>query len=507
MRRRSALALAILLAVTSCSLAPDYRPPSVGVPEAYKENKPVDGWVIGQPVVAEMPRGDWWTVFNDPILNSLEAEVTDANQNLAAAFASYQAARAAVDAAGAALFPIVQADASSARERESINRPLFNTSNIHTFNDNIVSADATYDVDVFGRLRNALASTQAQTEASGDDLETLTLSLHADLAADYYQLRQQDVLVQIFTDTVSDYKKALDLTQQRFDQGIASGIDVAQAQSQLQLAIAQSNAVALARAKLEHAIAVLVGEASATFALAPAPLTTVAPIIPAGLPSELLQRRPDVAAAERRVAAANADIGVARAAFYPDFQFDISGGFESQHLSNWIQGPSRFWSIGPTGMLSVFDAGERDAVLAEAGEGYNQTVATYRQTVLGAYRDVEDALASIRLLDQETVAQQAAVAAAQKQLQYANDRYTGGINTYLEVVVAQTTLLTAQQSLADVLGQRMVARVQLIQALGGGWGPLPPAPVPNPDPAALQNAGKPGSIFDNMDLGLGALLP
>ena len=263
----------------------------------------------------------------------------------------------------------------------------------------------------------------------------------------------------------------------------------------------------LARSKLEHAIAVLVGEASSTFAMAPEPFNANPPVIPAGLPSELLQRRPDVAAAERRVAAANAEIGVARAAFYPDFQFDISGGFESQHLSNWIQGPSRFWSIGPTGLLSVFDAGERDAILAEAGEEYNQTVANYRGTVLGAYRDVEDALASIKYLDQQAVAQQAAVEAAQKQLQYANDRYTNGLNTYLEVVVAQTTLLQAQQGLTDVLASRIVARVALIQALGGGWGSLPQAPAPNRDPASLTNAGKPDSVFDDMSIGFGDWSP
>ncbi len=506
MKRRTLAAFPVVIALASCSLAPDYHVPRTPVPQAYKEQAPVDGWVVAQPL-AEFPRGEWWHAFNDPILDSLEAEVTDANQNLYAAFSAFQQSRAAVDAAGAALFPIIQTDASSTRERQSINRPLLSKTGEITFNDHILSADATYDVDVFGRLRNSLAVAEAGTEASEDDLETLNLSLHADLATDYFQLRQQDALMNIFAQTIVAYKQALDLTQQRFDQGVAAGVDVAQAQSQLQLAIAQSDAVALARSKLEHAIALLVGEASSTFSLAPASFNIDPPIIPAGIPSELLQRRPDIASAERHVAAANADIGVARAAFYPDFQLDVSGGFESQHLSNWIEGPSRFWSIGPTGALSLFDAGERDAVLAEAGEAYNQTVGNYRQTVLTAYRDVEDALASIRLLDQEAIAQSNAVKAADLQLRYANDRYANGLNTYLEVVTAQTTLLTAKQGEADALAQRIVARVSLIQAMGGGWGPLPePEPV-NPDSASLAHADEPGSIFEKFHLGFGEIFP
>ncbi len=503
--RRGIATLAACL-LTSCSLAPDYHVPKVGVPQAFKERKPFEGWVEAEPA-AQYPRGEWWRAFNDDILTILEAEVTDANQNLLGALAAYEQSHQAVDAAGAALFPVVDANASSMRERESPNRPLFNTAGQITFNDHIVSLDATYDVDVFGRLRNALASSESSSEASADDLETLNLSVHAELASDYFQLREQDALVGIYAETIVDYRKQLELTQQLFQQGIAAGVDVAQAQSQLQLAISQSDAIALARAKLEHAIAVLVGQSSSTFSIAADSFNTNPPVIPAGMPSELLERRPDIAAAERRVSAANADIGVAEAAFYPDFQFDVSGGFESQHLSNWIQGPSRFWSIGPTGMLSAFDAGERDAVLAEAGEAYNQTVANYRQTVLGAYRDVEDALASIRLLDQQEVAQRAAVKAAQDELNFANQRYANGLNTYLEVVTAQTVLLQAQQGEAEVVAQRVLGRVSLIQALGGGWGPLPPAPPPNPDPASVVHAGQPGSVFDLLHPTLHDLLP
>ncbi len=277
---------------------------------------------------------------------------------------------------------------------------------------------------------------------------------------------------------------------------------MAQSQSQLSLAQGQAEAVALARSKLEHAIALLIGESSSHFVLAPGPFYPTPPVIPAGLPSDLLQRRPDIAAAERRVAEANSEIGVAEAAFYPTFQIDLSSGFEGNKISNWMEAPSKFWSIGPSGALTLFDAGQRDAILAEVGEAYDQTVANYRQNVLSAYRDVEDALASIRQLDKQAVDENNAVKAAALELTYANQRYGNGLNEFLDVVTAQTTLLTAQQNDADVLASRLVARVSLIQALGGGWGPLGPPPPVNPDPASFQNINKPGSVFDLLHTGL-----
>jgi NodT family efflux transporter outer membrane factor (OMF) lipoprotein len=485
------------MVVASCSLAPDYSVPETPVPPSYKELAPVDGWVAAEPGSSVYPRGEWWHVFNDPILDSLEAEVTDANQDLKASLAAFEQARAAVDAAASALLPLVQSSASSTRERESINRPLFSrTGSPIDYSDHIVSVDATYELDVFGRLRNTLAAASESEQAEEADLETLNLALHADLASDYIQLRAQDALIHIYAETIEAYRQALVLTQQRFHDGISSGLDVSQAEAQLQTAEAQSQAVALARAKLEHAIALLVGEPASTFSLAPGIFYPTPPVIPQGMPSELLQRRPDIAAAEKRVEAANAEIGVAEAAFYPDFQFDLSGGFEGGKLSNWIEAPSRFWSIGPSGSLTLFDAGEREAILAEAGESYNQSVAQYRQTVLTAYQDVEDALASIRLLDKEAEAEEGAVRAAQQELTYANQRYNNGLNEYLDVVTAQTTLLTAQQTQANILSDRLNARVSLIQALGGGWGPMPPPAPPNPDPASLRNRDKPDSVFD-----------
>jgi NodT family efflux transporter outer membrane factor (OMF) lipoprotein len=484
-----------VLILAGCSLAPDYAVPEVATPPAFKEQVSTEGWEQAQPSAA-FPRGEWWRVFDDPILDTLEDETTDANQNLRAALDAYEQARSAVDAASSSLFPVLNADSSVTRERESRHRPLFSTSAPVTYDDDIASLDATYEVDVFGRLRNALAEASAEEQASRDDLETLNLQTHIDVATDYFELREQDALIRIYADTIKAYKQALTLTQQRFDQGLAAGLDVAQAQSQLALAESDAEAVSLARSKLEHAIALLVGESSSTFTLAPGIFNPAPPPIPVGMPSDLLQRRPDVAAAERRASAANAEIGIAEAAFYPTFEIDASGGFEGNAIRNWVEAPSRFWSIGPSGALTLFDAGKREAILGEASEGYDQTVANYRQTVLTAYRDVEDALASIRQLDREAVDEDNAVKAANLELTYANQRYTNGLNEYLDVVTAETTLLTAERGEEDVLAARLNARVALIQALGGGWGPLPPPQPVNPDPASLQNIGKPGSVFE-----------
>ena len=493
--RRAFGSLPLVWLVAGCSLAPDYAVPEAPTPVSFRESVSTEGWQQAQPSAA-YPRGEWWRVFNDPILDTLENETTDANQNLRSALDAYEQARAAVDAASASLLPLLNADASGTREKQSKNRPIFSSSSPVYYNDYLVSLDATYEVDVFGRLRNALASASASEQASRDDLETLNLQTHIDVASDYFQLREQDALIRIYADTIKNYRDALELTQQRFNQGLAAGLDVAQAESQLDLAAGQADAVSLARSRLEHAIALLVGESSSTFKLAPGVFNPTPPVIPAGVPSDLLQRRPDIAGNERRVAEANSEIGVAKAAFYPTFQIDLSSGFEGDKIANWISAPSRFWSIGPSGALTLFDAGQRDAILAEAGEAYDQTVANYRQSVLSAYRDVEDALASIRQLDREAVNEDNAVKASNLELTYANQRYANGLNEYLDVVTAQTTLLNAEQGEEDVLANRLNARVSLIQALGGGWGPVAPRPPVNPDPASIRNIGKPGSVFD-----------
>jgi NodT family efflux transporter outer membrane factor (OMF) lipoprotein len=454
--------------VTACSFAPHYSRPSTATPPP--EYQEADGWKTAQPA-DEHGRGPWWEIYQDESLNALENQVTVSNQNLKAAFARLEQARDQTRIERSYLFPTLNAGARAVRGRTSVNAPTFNDTKPATGNDFALNLDVSYEFDVWGRIRNLVAAARASEQASAADLATLDLSTHAELASDYFTLRSQDTQQDLLDQTVKDYAAALELTQHLYDGGAAALADLDQAKAQLQTALTQAADNRLRRAQTEHALAVLLGESPATFHFDPRPLKLEAapPAIDPGLPSVLLERRPDVAAAERRVAAANAQVGVARAAYFPVFTLTGLAGFESTATSNLLTAPSRTWSVGPQGLLTVFDAGLHRAQSAQAHAAYDEQVADYRNTVLGAYQTVEDNIVALRQLEQESVTQAAAVAATTEALQEAQYRYSGGIATYLEIVVAENAALTARLSAADIQLRRMVASVQLVRALGGGW--------------------------------------
>lgn len=452
----------------ACSFAPHYsRPSTPPPPPVYQE---AGGWKTAQPA-DDHSRGAWWEIYADESLNGLENQVTVSNQNLKAAFARLEQARAQTRIERSYLFPTVTAGPHAIRERQSVNSPTYNLTKPLYENDFTLNAQVSYEFDVWGRIRNLVAAARASEQASAADLATLDLSTHAELATDYFTLRSQDTQQELLDQTARDYAGALDLTQHLFDGGAAALADLDQAKAQLQTALTQVADNRLRRAQTEHAIAVLLGEMPSNFHLPAQPLKleTAPPAIEPGLPSALLERRPDVAAAERRVAAANAQIGVARAAYFPVFSLSALAGFESMETSNLLSAPSRTWSVGPQGVLTVFDAGLHRAQSAQAHAAYDEQVADYRNTVLTAYQGVEDNIAALAELEQESTTQGAAVAAATEALSQAQYRYSGGIATYLEIVVAENAALTARLSAADIQLRRMVASVQLVRALGGGW--------------------------------------
>jgi NodT family efflux transporter outer membrane factor (OMF) lipoprotein len=468
----SSATLLLIGTVTACSFAPVYRTPdSAPATGVYKES---GDWKAAQPV-DDQSRGAWWTLFQDPQLDALEAKVGDANQNLKAAFARLQQARAATRIARADLFPTLSAGSSATRSRLSVNSPTYFPGRKLTYNNFDLEADLSYEFDVWGRVRNAVTSAKASQQASAADLGTLNLSIQAELASDYFALRAEDTEQMLLDKTVEDYAQSLKLTQNLYSGGGAAIADVAQAQAQLETARTQAADIRLQRAQSEHAIAVLLGENPSAFHAEPNPLPlelTPPPIDP-GLPSSLLERRPDVAAAERRVAAANAQIGVARAAYFPVFSLSASAGFDSTRASNWLTAPSRIWSVGPAGVLTLFDAGRHRAQTAQAKAIYDEQVANYRSTVLTAYQEVEDNLAALRQLQQESVSEAAAVTATAKALQQAQYRYKAGLVTYLEVATSENTSLQAQLSNVTIQQRRMNASVLLVKALGGGWQTAP----------------------------------
>jgi NodT family efflux transporter outer membrane factor (OMF) lipoprotein len=461
-------ALALAGACGACSLAPHYqRPATAAPPAAYRE---LDGWKIAVPSDLE-PKGAWWNIYQDPALDALEAQVADANQSLKAAFARLQEAHAQTGIARAAYFPSVTADARALRTETSANSPSFFAGEKNPVNDFIVGVQLSYEIDLFGRVRNTVSGARASEQASAGDVAALELSLHAELASDYFLLRGLDTQQELLDRTVADYARALALTENLYQGGAAAVADVHQAQAQLETARTQAEDTRLRRAQTEHAIAVLVGRQASGFHLQPRPLEVgvAPPAIDPGLPSQLLERRPDVAAAERRVAAANAQIGVARAAYFPVFSLAGVLGLESAAAGNWIQAPSRFWSVGPQGVLTLFDAGLHRAQSAAARALYDEQVANYRASVLTAFQDVEDNLAALRQLERESVSETAAVSATQGALDQAVFRYQGGIVTYLEVVSTENAALTARLSAVDIQTRRMAASVLLIKALGGEW--------------------------------------
>jgi NodT family efflux transporter outer membrane factor (OMF) lipoprotein len=456
----------VLLQLSGCTVGPKYRRPAAEVPPAYKE---VGNWRPAQPNDQNLG-GTWWTIFQDPQLDALELQVNVSNQNLKAAEAQFRQARANVRYNRADYYPTVTAGPSATRTRVSNNRPpLSSTFDGITYNDFTLPFDFSYQADVWGRVRRTVESSREQAQASAADLATVNLSMHADLAVDYFLARSLDAEEQLLNSTVKQYEQALELIETRFAGGIASDVEVEQARTQLETTRAQAIDVGVARAQYEHAVAILIGKPPAEFSLPPLPLTAPPPNIPVSMPSELLERRPDIAAAERRVASANAQIGVAKSAYYPLINLGATGGFESASITTLLNGPSGLWSFGFAAAQTIFDGGRRRAASDQAIAAYDQSVANYRQTVLTGFQQVEDNVAALRILASEAVTQDRAVEAAGKYLDLAVTRYKGGVTSYLEVTTAQTASLSDQVTAVNLLGRRMVNSVMLIQALGGGW--------------------------------------
>ncbi len=462
-----------VLLFAGCSVGPKYHRPQVEVPPAYKEApqayKEAGNWKTAQPNEVGF-RGNWWEIFNDPQLSALEEQVNISNQNLKAAEAQYTQARAMVRYNRADYFPTVAVGASASRTRVSGNRaPVNAIGNGRTNNDFQLPLEFSYEVDAWGRVRHNVEAFREQAQASAADLATVNLSVHAQLALFYFQARSLDAQEQLLKSSVVQFEQALQLNLSRFEGGVGSEVEVQQARTQLETTRALAIDVGVARAQFEHAVAVLIGKPASSFTLPPLPLRAPPPPIPAGVPSELLERRPDIASAERLMAAANARIGVAKAAYYPLVSLTGAGGFESGAITTLLQGPSGLWSVGAAALQTVFDGGRRRAASDQAVAVYDQTVAAYRETVLTSFEQVEDNLAALRILENEARTQNEAVLAAQKSLELSEQRYKGGVTSYLEVTVAQSAALSDEVTAVNILGRRMVAAVQLIQALGGGW--------------------------------------
>lgn len=462
-----ALAATLTMLVAGCAVGPDYQRPSAAVPASYKEAP--EGWKVAQPA-DRTDRGNWWSIYNDPQLDDLENRLNASNQSIAQFAAAYRQARALVGEARAAYFPIVGATASASRSGFGSGARTTTTGNSTSIgNSYSLALDASWEPDLWGSVSRSVNAQKAGEQGAAADLANARLSAQATLAQSYFQLRSLDAQQKLLDDTVAAYASSLQLTQNQYAQGIVARSDVIQAQTQLQSAQASAIDNGIARAQFEHAIAVLVGEPASTFALPASPLDATPPDVPAQMPSAILERRPDVASAERKAAAANEQIGVAIAAFFPTLTLSASGGFQSSVLSQLLRAPSRFWTLGPDLAATIFDGGLRRAQTEAARATYDQDVATYRLTVLTAFQDVEDNLASLRILANEIVIQQQAVQSAQQALAIVNNQYKAGTVGYVNVLTAQTTAFTAEQKLANIAGQRMVSSVGLVKALGGGW--------------------------------------
>ena len=472
--RTPAWVVLALLGLTSaaCMVGPKYkRPEPPPAPTAYKEAPPsnfgdASAWKEAQPNDTA-DRGKWWTIFHDPLLNSLEEQVAVSNQNLKQFEAQYRAARAAIGVTRAGLYPTVTGGASLTGGRSS--GTVAGVPHLAAAADMDLPFQLTYEADVWGRIHSQLEGNVASAQASAADLAAARLSAQALLAADYFQLRGQDTQKRLLDTTVVAYEKALELTTNKYHQGVVSKLDVTQAQNQIDTTRADATDTAVLRSQYEHAIAVLLGKAPADLTIPPNPLDIPPPAIPAVLPGALLERRPDIAGAERRAAAANAQIGVAQAAFYPTIGFSASAGLQGTSLLNWISWPSRFWSLGPSLAQTLFEKGGRQAFKEEMIADYDATVANYRQTVLTAFEQVEDNLAALRILEREEKQQQQAVNSSALATELSLNQYKGGIVAYLQVITAQAIELGDRRTFDSIQTRQMVASVQLIQALGGGW--------------------------------------
>lgn len=500
----SAAAMAASLTFAGCVVGPKYHAPSGPVAPAYKEsptNFPqAQEWKVASPHDA-MLRGKWWEIFKDEELNALEDQLETGNQSIAQAYQNYMASRALVRQARAQYFPTIGTSPGVSRSRASSN--LGGNIGTGTGGGGVGSAaqgtavnfftlpgDVSWEPDLWGKIRNTVNSARYSAQVSAADWQNVRLSEQSSLAQFYFEVRGQDALQKVFDDTVVADKKTVDYAEAQYDVGVGDRISVVEAQNALQSAEAAAINVGLARAQFEHAVAMLIGKTPAEFSIPKKPLEAIPPAVPIGVPSQLLERRPDIAAAERVMAAANAQIGIAYAAYYPSVTISATGGFESANFLNWLTWPSRFWSIGATGSETIFDAGLRRATVQQFVATYNADLASYRQTVLTAFQQVEDYLAAERILSQQTDKQKEAVASAQEFFNLEYDRYQTGIDPYIDVLTAQNTLLTDQQALANLQTQRMTSVVQLIASLGGGWDrselPTPAQVSENPPPASTK---------------------
>jgi NodT family efflux transporter outer membrane factor (OMF) lipoprotein len=449
-----------------CSLAPTYHKPTIAIPAAFKENSGI--WQAAQPS-DQLPRGDWWSIYGSDTLNGLEAQLNQANPTLATMLGRYDSARAFESQLSSGLFPQVGVQASPGHDRQSANRVFRGRNQPNESDNNELSFSAGYELDLWGRVRNEVAAGRAQAQAADADMASVTLSLQAQLADVYIQLQGYDIQARILDDSIKAYQQALNLTQARFAGEIASQLDVARAKAQLDDAQAQASEVSAQRALAEHAIASLIGQPASSFSLPVAPVSLQVPAIPLSVPSTLLQRRPDIAAAERRTFAANAEIGVARAAFFPSLSINAVAGWQNTNNGSLLTAANRFWALGPLAALPLFDGGLRKAQERQAKANLDIAASEYRSLVLSAFQHVEDNLSLLNHLGREAQQENDAAAAAQQAQDIATHRYSEGIVNYLEVVTAQTATLTAERTTEQVRTRQLQASVDLIRALGGGW--------------------------------------
>lgn len=486
----------LLLLASACNPGPRYVQPPVVAPPAYKELAPSattsqGEWKASQPQDQAL-RGKWWEIFNDPQLNALEEQVNVNNQNLKIAEAQFRQARDVIRINRSGYYPTVSAGPYITGQQLSKNAPNPTTKAGQTQGDLVLPFDLSYEVDAWGRIHRTVEEATENAQASAADLETVRLSIHAELASDYFTLRGLDAQKKLLDSTVIAYQRALDFNTNRYKGGLAAKVEVAQAETQLETTQAQDIDVGVQRAQFEHAIAALLGKPASTFSIPNSPLDNPPPPIPVGVPSDLLQRRPDIAAAERRVAAANAGIGLAKTAYYPTLTLSGAAGLEGSSITDWFAWPSHFFAVGPALIETLYDAGRRHAVTDQAWAAYDQNVAAYRQSVLTAFQEVEDNLAALRILDAESKKQAQAVQSAETSLTLSNNRYRGGLVTYLEVITAQSVALSDERAAVDILTRRMASAVFLVKSLGGGWNvsQLPPVASLNGKPVGSGSGGQ-----------------
>lgn len=477
-----ALAGFVCLVVDGCTVGPNYHRPSVPTAPAFSQEVPPPSpaggsWKKAQPSDSVL-RGQWWEIYHDAQLNTLEDKIAISNQTLKAATEEYFQAREQVRVARSNYYPTVGAGPTLSRTRESYNQPNTQRSvTKYQYNTFTLEGQALWEPDLWGRVRRSVEQARASAQASAADLANVELSIRSELATDYFEMRGLDTQQALLDSTVVAYTDYYNLTKTRFGGGVATDVDVAEAETQLRTTKAQAIDIGVARSQYEHAIATLVGVSASSFSLPSMPLRLNLPVVPSGIPTELLERRPDIAAAERRVDAANAEIGIALTAYYPTINLNGVGGFESANPGTWIQGPSALWALGGSALETLFDAGRRHAITQQARDAYDMQVANYRQTVLVAFQEVEDNLVALRVLDEESAVEKTAVDSAQRSLLLSTKRYKGGVTTYLEVLTAQTAQLNNARTEADITTRQFAASVALVKALGGGWNT---AQLPNP---------------------------